>query len=411
MLAITAAGHHPGGANARSDPVTLLEHPLPRWGKELARLPLLLYRVRLGGLLGHRFLVIVHRGRRSVRLYRTVVEVVRWDAAQQEAVVATGWGEQSSWLRNLRAEPAVEIWLAGERFAATQRFLGPEERLEALRGYAREHPHATRLLGPLLGVGDEGSLAAAAERLPMVAFGLRRRALEHQPRYLTAAQARQTYDRVGRVQDVQAVYEHRATSELLAHADFEHAQAVFELGYGTAAFAQRVLDRHLPPDSRYVGVDVSPRMRRLATRRLRRYEQRSTLSLSDGSFAFPYESGTFDRFVANYVFDLLSPAAIELALGEAYRLLEPGGLLCVTSLTFGATPPARVLTRVWKALWAFQPELVGGCRPIRLDEHLDPAAWTRRYHAVVTTLAVSSDVLVAERARDGGASQGSAPSA
>jgi hypothetical protein len=48
--------------------VNLLERPPPRWGKQLARLPLVLYRLRLGRLLGHSLLVVVHRGRRSGRL-------------------------------------------------------------------------------------------------------------------------------------------------------------------------------------------------------------------------------------------------------------------------------------------------------------------------------------------------------
>ena len=60
-------------------------------------------------------------------------------------------------------------------------------------------------------------------------------------RFLTAEQARRVYARIGRVQDLQSLYEHGATEELLAHAGFEHAQAVFELGYGTGAFAERVL--------------------------------------------------------------------------------------------------------------------------------------------------------------------------
>lgn len=69
-------------------------------------------------------------------------------------------------------------------------------------------------------------------------------------RFLTAAQARGVYDRIGRGQDVQAVFEHRAISDLLAHADVEHAHAVFELGYGTGALAERLLRRYLPADSR-----------------------------------------------------------------------------------------------------------------------------------------------------------------
>ena len=60
-------------------------------------------------------------------------------------------------------------------------------------------------------------------------------------RYLTAAQTRRVYDRIGRIQDLQAVYEHRAINTLVAHADFTHAHAVCELGHGTGALAERLL--------------------------------------------------------------------------------------------------------------------------------------------------------------------------
>jgi len=110
--------------------VTLLERPPSRWLKRLAQLPLVLYQLRLGRLLGHRFLVVVHRGRRTGTLYRTLVEVVRWDPVRGEAIVASGWGERASWYRNLLAAPAAEVWRAGERVVPEQRFLELDERVE-----------------------------------------------------------------------------------------------------------------------------------------------------------------------------------------------------------------------------------------------------------------------------------------
>jgi len=47
----------------------------------------LLYRIGLGRIFGHRFLVITNRGRTSGRIYRTPVEVVRYDPIADEAVV------------------------------------------------------------------------------------------------------------------------------------------------------------------------------------------------------------------------------------------------------------------------------------------------------------------------------------
>jgi deazaflavin-dependent oxidoreductase (nitroreductase family) len=149
----------------------VLDRPANSVIKLLARLPLLFYTLGRGRLLGHRFLVIVHTGRRSGRTYRTVVEVIGWDARRSEAIVASGWGEHANWYRNIEATPAAEILIAGERFLPRQRFLGTQERVDALRAYRREHPLAALVLARFLGapVGQSGVLVMA-ERLPMVAF-------------------------------------------------------------------------------------------------------------------------------------------------------------------------------------------------------------------------------------------------
>jgi ubiquinone/menaquinone biosynthesis C-methylase UbiE len=218
------------------------------------------------------------------------------------------------------------------------------------------------------------------------------------PRYLTAEQTRRVYDRIGRIQDLQAVYEHRAITALLKHADFVHAHSVFELGHGTGALAERLLRDHLPIDARYSGIDLSPRMRQLATRRLGAYPDRVELRLGNALPQLPYPEARFDRFIAAYVLDLLSPDDITRTLDEAHRVLAPGGLLCLASLTAGTTRPSRLLTRAWQALWSLKPALVGGCRPITITNHLDQNAWTLRHHQTITTLAITSEVVVAIRA-------------
>jgi ubiquinone/menaquinone biosynthesis C-methylase UbiE len=218
-----------------------------------------------------------------------------------------------------------------------------------------------------------------------------------QPRYLTAEQTRRVYDRIGRIQDLQAVYEHRAINALLAHADFAHAHAVCELGHGTGALAKRLLRDHLPGDARYAGIDLSPRMHELATRRLHAYADRVELRLANALPDLPHPDASFDRFLATYVLDLLSPDDTTRTLEQAHRVLSPGGLLCLASLTTGTTRPARLLTHAWETLWTLKPALVGGCRPITITDHLDQTAWSLRHHRTTTTLAITSDVVIAAR--------------
>jgi hypothetical protein len=36
---------------------------------------------------------------------------------------------------------------------------------------------------------------------------------------------------------------------------------------------------------------------------------------------------------------------------------------------------ALFVPRVWESLWGLRPELVGGCRPLRLTDHFEPRVW------------------------------------
>ena len=137
------------------------------------RLPIYLYRLGLGQLLGHRFMLLTHRGRRSGRVYQTALEVVRYDPSLRETVVASGWGERSDWYRNLKAHPALEIRTGRERYAPEQRFLTPEEVYREIVDYERRHPWAVRIVPSLLGFRLDGSDAARrafANSVRMVAF-------------------------------------------------------------------------------------------------------------------------------------------------------------------------------------------------------------------------------------------------
>lgn len=212
---------------------------------------------------------------------------------------------------------------------------------------------------------------------------------------LTREEARKFYDRFGRRQDAQGAYEDAALDDLVAHARFDSAGAVFELGCGTGRFAERLLESHLPPDATYAGVDLSSTMIELARQRLVPFADRASAMLSDGSPEQAMADGSVDRFVSTYVLDLLAEAEIRTVLDEAHRLLAAGGILAVTGLTRGATPVSRVVTALWRFVHRLRPRLVGGCRPIVARDFLDPSRWEVVHHADVVAWGVTSEVLVA----------------
>jgi ubiquinone/menaquinone biosynthesis C-methylase UbiE len=214
---------------------------------------------------------------------------------------------------------------------------------------------------------------------------------------LAPEQARRVYDRIGRAQDWQRFYEDAATVELIAHSAFGDARAVFELGCGTGRFAAGLLAEHLAPAATYSGVDVSSRMVALASERLAPWRDRATVGTADGTERVPVPDKGVDRFVANYVFDLLTPEATGAVLDEAQRALAPGGLLCVTGLAPAEHGVARLVSRAWKGVWMRWPALVGGCRPIQIVDALDPVRWNVRHRDVVVAWGIASEAVIARR--------------
>ncbi len=137
------------------------------------RLPINIYRIGLGRLMGSRFLLLEHTGRKSGELRRNVLEVVRWDEVARTFYVVSAWGEKADWLRNVRANPAVTIKVAGARYSAKAIPLTRDESNRELLDYAQRYPRAAKELSRLLGYRLDGTpedFASLAEQMTIVAL-------------------------------------------------------------------------------------------------------------------------------------------------------------------------------------------------------------------------------------------------
>lgn len=211
---------------------------------------------------------------------------------------------------------------------------------------------------------------------------------------LSHDEARKFYDRFGSKQDAQAYYEEPAITDLIEHGDFEHAHNVFELGCGTGRLAAHLLDHHLPLNCQYRGVDLSSTMVELSRARFDLFKDRAAVSLSNGSMKIDAREDSVDRIVSTYVLDLLSDEDIMAFISEAERVLTSNGRLCLAGLTDGSTLLSSVLSKVWGAVHRIRPSLVGGCRPLKLQDYFPEDEWESLHHCVVTPYGIASEVLV-----------------
>ena len=144
---------------------------LLRW---FLRAPIWLYRYRLGWLLGQRFLMLTHLGRKSGQPHNTVIEVVSHDEQSGAYFVAAAWGEHSDWYCNLRKNPAVKVQVGNRSFEARADQLPVSEAEGRLWDYAQRHPAALRelttvMLGERLPPTRE-TCQRLAESVPLIAL-------------------------------------------------------------------------------------------------------------------------------------------------------------------------------------------------------------------------------------------------
>ena len=137
------------------------------------RMPLKAYQRNVGPATSRTFMAFTHTGRRTGQPHEAVAMVLRYDQATGEAVICAGWGPETDWVRNLRANPAVKVQLGGETFAPQQRFLAEQEAFDVAAAFRLEHPHRLRLISRLLGWGDlrdDAALRKSVRTHPFVAF-------------------------------------------------------------------------------------------------------------------------------------------------------------------------------------------------------------------------------------------------
>jgi deazaflavin-dependent oxidoreductase (nitroreductase family) len=143
---------------------------------KLARLPVVFYRLGLGGLLGEGLIVLNHIGRKTSAIHQAVVRVVSYDEDSDTYYIASAWGLKSQWPRNLLAHPEITVQVGRRKLTVDAQPLTPEQGAQVLLDYRQRYPEAARQgMGPFWGINlaeadDSGLQAVVRDKVPM--FGL-----------------------------------------------------------------------------------------------------------------------------------------------------------------------------------------------------------------------------------------------
>jgi deazaflavin-dependent oxidoreductase (nitroreductase family) len=114
------------------------------------KMPLILYRLGLGWVLGKRFMLLTHVGRKSGKVYRSVLAVLCFDEKTQEIMAVSPWNS-SNWYRNIQSAPAIEVETGRVKYAPAQRSLTAEEIAAALIEFREKYPIFSRMVARIPG--------------------------------------------------------------------------------------------------------------------------------------------------------------------------------------------------------------------------------------------------------------------
>lgn len=143
-----------------------------RW---MLRLPIVLYRLRLGWLLGGRFVLLRHVGRKTGQERQTVVEVIGHDTTTDTYFVASGWGYKANWYQNICQTPRILIQVGRRKLTVDAETLTPAAGAQILIAYRQQYPRAASELSRFMGLNmlhasPEELEQIIQESLPIIAF-------------------------------------------------------------------------------------------------------------------------------------------------------------------------------------------------------------------------------------------------
>lgn len=103
---------------------------------------------------------------------------------------------------------------------------------------------------------------------------------------------------------------------------------------------------YYPPDTRVIGIDLSPAMLERAKRRKQRLGTQVELREMD-VLAMDFADASFDCVVSTFLFCVLDDALQQPALEEIARVCRPDGRIYILEYAISENPLRRFIMRLW----------------------------------------------------------------
>jgi len=196
------------------------------------------------------------------------------------------------------------------------------------------------------------------------------------------------YNRIASIYDLFGILmESKARQRALGIATIKNGEKVLEVALGTGLNFVEILKRN--PLGWVEGVDISSKMLERAKKRISKTGQQNyTLHLCDCRH-LPFEHGSFDVLMNQYMFDIFPVEDFIPILAEFKRVLKDGGRIVLVNMTKGE----KWLNQIYEEMYKLKLSLFAGCRGIRVQPFLEASGFQEIEREYVSQLGFPSEVV------------------
>jgi ubiquinone/menaquinone biosynthesis C-methylase UbiE len=219
--------------------------------------------------------------------------------------------------------------------------------------------------------------------------------MKHSDAQIAQEEIGRLYDSIAWFYDIWAgLTETSARKRALEIAGVRDGQSVLEVAVGTGAAFAELVRRN--PNGKNTGIDLSPKMLAKAKKRLQVLPDGNYSLDISSAYALPVDDGSVDLLMNNYMFDLIPYEDMGRVLEEFSRVLKPDGRLVLVNMTLGE----RAGSDIYNYLYHLSPKLMGGCRGVRLAEHLGRNGFYVDSREYYQQMLFPSEVILARKTAD-----------
>jgi len=205
---------------------------------------------------------------------------------------------------------------------------------------------------------------------------------------LTHEEIVQKYNRIARIYDLFGILmESKARQRALEIAAIQNGEKILEVALGTGLNFVELMKRN--PQGWVEGIDVSMKMlERTRKRASKTGLQNYTLYLCDCRH-LPFEDGTFNVLMNQYMFDILPVEDFVPILLEYKRVLKDGGRVILVNMTKGE----KWVNQIYEEIYKLKPPLLAGCRGILAQPFLEKIGFRETKREFVSQLGFPSEIV------------------